>query len=83
MPESDLHLFPATRSSEFEVHGIDVSKYQGDIDWGQCVNRLEAMIAARGQLVMTCVATSTCDELRAPGSPHPWDWPLCFHYGDQ
>jgi lysozyme len=35
VPESDLHLFPATRSSEFEVHGIDVSKYQGDIDWGQ------------------------------------------------
>jgi lysozyme len=35
VPESDLHLFPATRSAEFDVHGIDVSKYQGDIDWGQ------------------------------------------------
>jgi lysozyme len=33
VPESDLHLFPATRSAEFAVHGIDVSKYQGDIDW--------------------------------------------------
>ncbi len=35
VPESELHLFPATRSAEFAVHGIDVSKYQGDIDWEQ------------------------------------------------
>ncbi len=35
VPESDLHLFPATRSAEFAIHGIDVSKYQGDIDWEQ------------------------------------------------
>jgi len=35
VPESDLHLFPATRSAEFAVHGVDVSKYQGDIDWEQ------------------------------------------------
>ncbi|MCC3244547.1 glycoside hydrolase family 25 protein [Methylocystis sp. WRRC1] len=33
VPESELHNFPATRSAEFAVHGIDVSKYQGDIDW--------------------------------------------------
>ncbi|MEF3364927.1 GH25 family lysozyme [Methylocystis sp. 9N] len=33
VPESDLHKFPATRSAELAVHGIDVSKYQGDIDW--------------------------------------------------
>jgi lysozyme len=33
VPETELHLYPATRSSEFSVHGIDVSKYQGDIDW--------------------------------------------------
>lgn len=35
VPETELHKFPATRSAEFPVHGIDVSKYQGDIDWGQ------------------------------------------------
>jgi lysozyme len=35
VPESDLHAYPATRSAEFSVHGIDVSKYQGDIDWRQ------------------------------------------------
>jgi lysozyme len=33
VPESELHAYPATRSAEFSVHGIDVSKYQGDIDW--------------------------------------------------
>jgi len=33
VPESDLGSFPATRSAEFAVHGIDVSKYQGGIDW--------------------------------------------------
>ncbi|MCX7900574.1 MAG: glycoside hydrolase family 25 protein, partial [Methylocystis sp.] len=35
VPETELHKFPATRSAEFDVHGIDVSKYQGDIDWRQ------------------------------------------------
>jgi lysozyme len=35
VPETELHNFPATRSAEFAVHGIDVSKYQGNIDWEQ------------------------------------------------
>ena len=35
VPETELHHFPATRSAEFAVHGIDVSKYQGNIDWEQ------------------------------------------------
>lgn len=35
VPENELHRFPATRSAEFAVHGIDVSKYQGNIDWRQ------------------------------------------------
>jgi lysozyme len=33
VPESDLHHYPATRSAEYDVHGVDVSKYQGNIDW--------------------------------------------------
>jgi lysozyme len=33
VPESELHAYPATRSAEFAVHGVDVSKYQGEIDW--------------------------------------------------
>ncbi|MGD9657375.1 MAG: GH25 family lysozyme, partial [Methylocystis sp.] len=35
VPETELHKFPATRSAEFAVHGIDVSKNQGNIDWEQ------------------------------------------------
>ncbi len=33
VPEHELPNFPATRSAEYTIHGIDVSKYQGDIDW--------------------------------------------------
>jgi len=33
VPESDLHHYPATRSAEYAVHGVDVSKYQGNVDW--------------------------------------------------
>lgn len=33
VPESELDAYPATLSGEFAVHGVDVSKYQGDIDW--------------------------------------------------
>ncbi|MGA8170376.1 MAG: GH25 family lysozyme [Methylocystis sp.] len=33
VPESDLHQYPATRSAEYAIHGVDVSKYQGNIDW--------------------------------------------------
>ncbi len=30
VPESELHAYAATRSAEFAMHGVDVSKYQGD-----------------------------------------------------
>ena len=33
VPETDLRQYPATRSAEYDVHGVDVSKYQGNIDW--------------------------------------------------
>jgi lysozyme len=33
VPESDLHKYPASRHAEHPIQGIDVSKYQGDIDW--------------------------------------------------
>jgi len=55
----------------------------GDRDWGRCVTALEGLPTGRADLVMTCIATSTCDELLAPGSPNPWEWPACFAYGDQ
>jgi lysozyme len=33
VPESELHRYPATLSADYAVHGVDVSKYQGEIDW--------------------------------------------------
>ncbi len=33
VPETELANYLATRSAEYSVHGVDVSKYQGDIDW--------------------------------------------------
>jgi hypothetical protein len=54
-----------------------------DLDWGRCVYTLEGLSAERATLVLACVSASTCDELRAPGSPHPYDWPACFAYGDR
>ena len=55
----------------------------GDLDWGRCVGELESMSTERATIVMACIASSTCDELLAPGSPNPWEWPACFAYGDQ
>jgi hypothetical protein len=50
-------------------------------DWGTCVNRLEGMVEERAAIVIACIATSTCDELQAPGSPEPYDDPACFDFG--
>jgi hypothetical protein len=55
----------------------------GDLDWGRCVNEIESMPSARAPLVIACIASSTCDELLAPGSPTPYARPACFAYGDQ
>jgi hypothetical protein len=32
--------------------------------WGNCVDGIEGLTADRRQLLMSCVAASTCDELR-------------------
>jgi hypothetical protein len=50
-------------------------------DWGSCVNRLETMVEERAALVITCIVSSTCDELQAPGSPNPYEDAACFDYG--
>lgn len=52
-------------------------------DYGQCVDRLESMIEQRARVVVACVVSSTCDELKAPGSPTPYADPACFDYGDR
>ena len=50
-------------------------------DWGRCVDDINRMVEERAELVIACVASSTCDELQAPGSPTPYEDPACFDYG--
>jgi hypothetical protein len=39
------------------------------IDWGNCVDGLDSLTADRQFLVTSCIAASTCDQLRVDGSP--------------
>ena len=45
----------------------------GQLDWDECVRRLEGGEEARTELVVACIASSTCDELRTR---------LCLELGD-
>jgi len=38
-------------------------------DWDRCVDGLDGLTADRRRLVINCVATSSCDQLRVDGSP--------------
>lgn len=68
------------RLVECGSYPVDAEDENG-LDWGRCMNDLEGMIDDRAALVTACIATSTCDELRAPGSPHPFARPACFLFG--
>lgn len=59
------------------------SAEENGLDWGVCMTDLERLPSERAAIVTACIATSTCDELLAPGSPHPYDRPVCFYYGDR
>ena len=59
----------------------------GDVDnhfdWGRCVDRIEQANAIAEDLIISCIAASTCDALRVPGSPDdpdPDDM-ACLHLG--
>jgi hypothetical protein len=42
--------------------------------WARCVDGLQSQTLDRQRLVISCIAASTCDELRvegSPGSPNP------------
>lgn len=54
-----------------------------DLDWGRCMYDLEGLPPERATLITACIASSTCDELLAPGSPHPNQRPRCFLFGDR
>ncbi|MDQ3368671.1 MAG: hypothetical protein M3680_24850 [Myxococcota bacterium] len=57
----------------------------GELDWGTCVDRLDSLTADRQRLTVACIAASTCDELRVPGSPDDPQEELmsCLHFGDR
>jgi hypothetical protein len=46
---------------------------KSDVDnrftWGRCVDTLERQTEDRQRLVISCIAASTCDELRVQNSP--------------
>ena len=53
-------------------------------DWGRCVDGIETMREDYRSLVVSCIAASTCDQLRVDGSP---DRPnlsqmYCWQLGD-
>jgi hypothetical protein len=37
--------------------------------WPRCVDELESLTSDRQRLVISCIAASSCDELRVQGSP--------------
>lgn len=39
-------------------------------DWGKCVDRIMAASDIAEQLVIDCIAASSCDQLQVQGSPH-------------
>ena len=51
--------------------------------WGRCVDLLDGQTADRQRLVISCIAASTCDELRVEGSPlNPVTSSMhCFRFG--
>lgn len=53
-------------------------------DWGNCVNFLEGRTADRQRVMIGCIATAVCDELRVEGSPgNPnRDQIRCIRIGD-
>jgi len=46
---------------------------ENNLDWDVCVRRLENLEDARTELIVACIASSTCDELRTG---------LCLELGD-
>jgi hypothetical protein len=56
------------------VHGPD----QGSYDWDRCVDDIQSMGDVQQQLVIACIASSTCDQLKV----QPDDRPSCVRLGD-
>ncbi|MBA3397259.1 MAG: hypothetical protein H0T89_31825 [Deltaproteobacteria bacterium] len=54
-----------------------------ELDWGNCVDRLDSTTSDRRRLIVACIAASTCDELRVPGSPDDprEEYMSCLRFG--
>ncbi|MBV8760625.1 MAG: hypothetical protein JO257_25255 [Deltaproteobacteria bacterium] len=56
-----------------------------DFDWKRCVDGIDKLTAERQNLVIDCIAASSCDSLKVEGSPdHPnTNQMSCLLLGDQ
>jgi len=48
---------------------VDIEAEPFRFDWGRCVDSIDTLTADRQRLVISCIAASTCDQLRVDGSP--------------
>jgi hypothetical protein len=63
---------------------IPLNSNQNNVfDWGNCVNGIERLTADRERLVIDCVASSSCDQLKVDGSPQQPDTTqmYCLRFG--
>jgi hypothetical protein len=58
-----------------ESHGPD----QGSYDWDRCVGDIETMRDVQQQIVIACIASSACDQLKVHEND---DRPSCIRLGD-
>lgn len=53
-------------------------------DWGLCVDRMQRFTPAQESFAISCIAASSCDDLKVNGSPNqPNQTPFCLEYGDR
>jgi lysozyme len=72
VPESELPKYSAARHAEHPIQGIDVSKYQGDIDWQQVRDggvRFAWIKATEGGDVVDTKFQANWEGARAAGIP--------------
>ena len=62
---------------------IPLSSTTNKFTWGKCIDAIEGQDAAAEQLIIACIAQSSCDALKVPGSPDDADPNdiVCLHFG--
>src|SRR5579862_1357011 len=51
-------------------------------DWGDCIGAIEGADTAAEQLIIACIAQSSCDALKVRDNPDGNDI-ACFHFGGE